>query len=242
MSAQQREALSRGQMSTTTGSPARISPKPDSCPLADCAPWETIASSGSSQPCSSHTACIAARTSSEVSPGRSSWISERATPMAASAAFCARRMPASSNSFLTRRRRWNSSSSIVSSIPFARRWSATNSGNSGGTVASVMRSACTARRQISASRCTWSRPEAIRSSWPSVAGSMISIPWAETWAASSTETVAARRPSFSRYRNGSPIPAGISWKSVAELLRRSVDQDGDAITSRRASTVGTWRT
>ena len=62
MSAQQREALSLGQMSTSTGSPARISPKPDSCPLADCAPWETMTSSGNSQPCSSHSACIAART------------------------------------------------------------------------------------------------------------------------------------------------------------------------------------
>jgi hypothetical protein len=30
------------------------------------------------------------------------------------------------------------------------------------------------------------------------------------------ETVAARRPSSSRYRKGSPMPAGISWKSVAD--------------------------
>ena len=62
-------------MSTTTGSPAPISPEPESCPIADCGPWETIASSDSSQPCSSATACIAARTSSEVSPARSSRIS-----------------------------------------------------------------------------------------------------------------------------------------------------------------------
>ena len=39
-------------MSTTTGSPAPISPWPDSWPIAACAPWETITSSGSSQPCS----------------------------------------------------------------------------------------------------------------------------------------------------------------------------------------------
>ena len=46
---------------------------------------------------------------------------------------------------------------------------------------------------------------------------MISMPCAETLSASSTETVAARRPSFSRYRNGSPMPAGTSWNSVAEI-------------------------
>ncbi len=48
---------------------ARSRPEPESCPIADCAPWETIASSDSSQPCSSQTAAIAARTSSEVRPG-----------------------------------------------------------------------------------------------------------------------------------------------------------------------------
>ena len=46
-------------MSTTTGSPARISPEPESCPSAAWAPWETIASSDSSQPCSYAVACIA---------------------------------------------------------------------------------------------------------------------------------------------------------------------------------------
>ena len=37
------------------------------------------------------------------------------------------------------------------------------------------------------------------------------------------------------------MPAGTSWKSVGGDLGRSVDQDGDGITSRRASTFGTWR-
>jgi hypothetical protein len=46
---------------------------------------------------------------------------------------------------------------------------------------------------------------------------MSSIPCAATFDASSTDTVAARRPSFSRYRNGSPMPSGISWNSVAEI-------------------------
>ena len=59
---------SRGQMSTITGSPAPISPWPASCPIAPCAPWETITSSGRSQPRASHASCIAARTSSLVTP------------------------------------------------------------------------------------------------------------------------------------------------------------------------------
>ena len=60
------------------------------------------------------------------------------------------------------------------------------------------------------------QPSAIRSSWPSACGSIVSIPCGVTLCASSTETVAARRPLASRYRNGSPMPAGISWNSVAE--------------------------
>ena len=37
-------------------------------------------------------------------------------------------------------------------------------------------------------------------------------------------------------------PGGDLVEERRRVLRRSVDQDGDAITSRRASTVGTWRT
>ena len=70
MSAQQREALSRGQMSTTTGSPSPSGPWPGSWPAAPWAPGATITSSGSSQPCSSQTSCIAARTASDVVAAR----------------------------------------------------------------------------------------------------------------------------------------------------------------------------
>ena len=59
MSAQQREALSRGQMSTMTGAPRAIGPEPDSCPCR-LRPEDTMTSSGSSASRSSQTACIAA--------------------------------------------------------------------------------------------------------------------------------------------------------------------------------------
>ena len=52
--------------------------------------------------------------------------SSRAASIAASAARWARRIPASSASFFTRRRRTKCSRSAVTSIPFARRWSATS--------------------------------------------------------------------------------------------------------------------
>ena len=113
MSAQQRERLSRGQMSTTTGAPRAIGPCPDSWPIADCGPEETMTSSGSSQPCSSAMACMAQRTSSEVSPSRSSWTRSRATAMHASAAAWARSMPSSSGPRLSRRRRMKASGSTT---------------------------------------------------------------------------------------------------------------------------------
>ena len=50
MSAQQREARSRGQMSTTTGSPGRSGPEPELCPSAPAAPPATITSRGRSRP------------------------------------------------------------------------------------------------------------------------------------------------------------------------------------------------
>ena len=62
MSAQQRDALSRGQMSIRTTSPRSIGPEPSSWPTADCAPWATIAVSGSSASCSAQTRCISSRT------------------------------------------------------------------------------------------------------------------------------------------------------------------------------------
>ena len=37
------------------------------------------------------------------------------------------------------------------------------------------------------------------------------MPWALTFSASSTLTVAARRPSTSAYRNGSMMFAGVAW-------------------------------
>ena len=119
MSAQQRDSRSRGQMSTTTASPAASAPKPDSCPSADWGPWATITSPGRSHPRSSQASVIAARISSDVRPGRSSWIRSAATAIAASAAFCARRMPASWASVFARRRSTNASGS-TSSVHAAR--------------------------------------------------------------------------------------------------------------------------
>jgi hypothetical protein len=194
MSAQQRDARSRGQMSTTTGSPAASAPYPDSWPSADWPPWATITSPGRSQSCSSQTAIIAARISSDVRPGRSSRISVAATPIAASAAFCARRMPSSCAGVFCRRRSTNASLSTSSVTPLARRWSATASGKSGGTIA---RSSPSSRhaRSVTSSATSWrGRPAASSASAPSVAGSRMSMPSAATLSASSTPTVAARRP------------------------------------------------
>ena len=95
MSAQQRDSRSRGQMSIRTMPPRSIGPWPSSWPEADCAPWATIAVSGSSASCSLQTACMRSRTCSHVSPAGSSRSSSAAAPIAASAAAWARRMPAS---------------------------------------------------------------------------------------------------------------------------------------------------
>ena len=119
MSAQQREALSRGQMSIRTMPPRSIGPEPSSWPEADCAPWATIAVSGSSAPRPLQTSCMRSRTCSHVSPAGSSRSSSAAAPIAASAAACARRMPASWASVLRRRRRSKAWSSTVSVDPRA---------------------------------------------------------------------------------------------------------------------------
>src|SRR5215217_1290562 len=214
MSAQQRDSRSRGQMSTTTGSPAAIAPWPDSCPTAAWAPWETITSSGRSQPCSSQTAFIAARTPSLVRSSPPARISRAAAPIAASAAFCARRNPSSCAAVLTRRRPTNADWSTRSSMPAARRWSATATGKPNGTIAEAIPSCRTARSATSTCSCSGATPPATSSSLPSALGSMISIPGAAARAlsASSTEITPARRPSTSAYRNGSTMPAGTAWK------------------------------
>ena len=72
--------------------------------------------------------------------------SSRAASIAASAARWARRIPAISASFFTRRRRTNCSRSAVTSIPLARRWSATNSGKVDGTAARSIPKRRVARR------------------------------------------------------------------------------------------------
>ena len=67
----------------------------------------------------------------------------------ASAAFCARRMPASSCGDFARRRSSKKRWSTSSSIPFARRWSATPSGNQRGTTARSTPRSRTTRRASS---------------------------------------------------------------------------------------------
>ena len=211
--------------------------------MADCAPWETITSSGSSQPCSSHTACIAARTSSEVSPGRSSRISERATPIAASAAFCARRMPSSSNSFLTRRRR--DELVVVDGQLDAVRAQVVGDEQRelrrDGRLGDAQRAARRAGRSRPRA-CTRSRPAAIRSSWPSVAGSMTSTPCADDLGGVQHGDRRRAAAVVLQVQERVADAGGDLVEERRGVLGRSVDQDGDGITSRRASTVGTWRT
>ena len=202
MSAQQREALSRGQMSTTTGSPGAIGPEPDSCPIADCAPWETITSSGSSQPCSSRPRCIAARTSSLVRPGAQLADQRRARrAIAASAAFWARRMPSSCARGLDPPA---ADELVVVDRQLDRRRRAGGRRRRAGTraarAARRCRARCAARSASSASIvAAASSPGAISSSRPSVAGSMTSMPVrARPCRRRARRDGAARRPSASR--------------------------------------------
>ena len=74
------------------------------------------------------------------------------------------------------------------------------------------RAARHARSAISTVSAVRVTPAAISSSAPSAEGSSTSIPCARTLSASSTLTVATRRPSVSAYRNGSTIPSGMAWK------------------------------
>ena len=110
MSAQQREARSRGQMSTTTGSPAR------DLAGAGLVPDRRLRAVGDDHVVGQLAAVLLAdglhrgahrprRSARAAARGSAA----RATAIAASAAFCARRMPASSASVLARRRRTNSS-------------------------------------------------------------------------------------------------------------------------------------
>src|SRR5204863_157010 len=110
-------------------------PAPPWWPMADWGPCETMNSS-LEQPWSMKVCAIAALSCSEVS-GRpfAPRNSSAATAIPASAAFCARRTPASSCSFLTRRRSAKKSRSAESSTPSARRRSAKPTAKVCGTTA-----------------------------------------------------------------------------------------------------------
>ena len=145
MSAQQPVSSSRGQRSIWIGRCAGSGPVPASWPKP-CQTPATMTSAGAGAPCAAQASRSAARTVSASSgrpstTSRSPWIpAERSTAAAAaipaSAAFCARRMPAISAPDFTRRRSANASWSGVSVTPSARSRSATASGKSGSTSAS----------------------------------------------------------------------------------------------------------
>ena len=165
-------SATRGRAARCRRSPARrpaISPWPDSWPARALRAGATITSSGSSQPCSSATACIAARTSSAVSPapqladqvGAGAHAGVRGLLRAADAVELVRRLgpPAQHEQVLV--------DASARGRP-SRRWSATKSGNSGGTAARVdAQLAARARRAISASICDAREPASSSSSRPS---------------------------------------------------------------------------
>ena len=116
MSAKQPVSRSRGKRSRKTGSPGAIGPGPISWPTAVCGPCETMNSSADA-PCAVNACSTASLSRSQVSGSPSSVSvpfsrsaarsSSRAAAIPASAARCARRIPASSASFFTRRRSTN---------------------------------------------------------------------------------------------------------------------------------------
>ena len=143
-----------------------------------------MTSGGAGAPRSAHAARSAALTCSAVtgvpsmtilSPSGTAWRSTAAAAaIPASAAFCARRIPASSASDFARRRNAKVSWSGVSVRPSARRRSATASGKSGSTSASRTPIFAIAREISSSS--IWSRgiPLSSSSKKPTSAHSMIS--------------------------------------------------------------------
>ena len=120
MSAKQPESRSRGKRSRQIGSSGAIGPEPMSWPTAVCEPCETMNSSAKA-PLAVNACSTASLIRSQVSCSPSSsrlpfWrtaarSSSRAASIAASAACWARRIPAISASFFTRRRRANCSRS-----------------------------------------------------------------------------------------------------------------------------------
>ena len=176
------------------------------------------------------TACIAARTSSEVSPARSSWISARGDAhrrvgglLGAADALELRRRSS------RRRRSTNALGVDVSSMPPARRWSADEERELGRD-AGALDAELAARRAapISASIVQPVAAAASSSSRPSVGGSRISMPCGVDLVARR-----ARRPSP---RGGRRAPGtGTGRRSRRDLVEqvgassgRAVDQDGDA--------------
>ena len=83
---------------------------------------------------------------------------------------------------------------------------------------------------------------ATSSSRPSVAGSTTSTPCGVTLSASSTETAADAAPVVLQVQERVADPGWDLVEQRGRDLGRPVDQDGDGITSNRASTSGTWRT
>ena len=230
-------------MSTITGAPAGISPDPDSCPSADCAPWETITSAGSSQPCSSATADIAARTSSDVRPGRSSRISVAATPIAASAAFCARRMPSSSAAGLH-------APALDELVVVDGQLQAVRAHVVGDEQRELRRHR---GRRRSPARARRAGPARRRCRAPLLLG-RVSSSRPERARVDHLDAVRRDVDRVEHRDRGDPAAVVLQveervadpGRDLVEQRRRGlgrrVDQDGDGITSKRASTSGTWRT
>ena len=116
------------------------------------------------------------------------------TAIARSAARWARRIPSISVCVFTRRLVTNTSGSTNSSIPFARRWSARPTGNSGGMIARAdAHLLARAARQLELDLVA-ADPAENSSSAPRSYGSRTSMPNGLTLCWSSTVTVAPRLP------------------------------------------------
>ncbi len=244
MSAQQRDSRSRGQMSTTTGSPAASAPWPDSCPSADCAPWATITSPGRSQPCSSQRSRHRRPDVLGREPGRSSRIRSAATRhrgvgglLRAPDAGQLRRRSSPAGAVT------NASGSTSSTTPPARRWSATASGNSGGTIARSRPSSRHARSAISSVQLVAADAVGQQLVGAELRGvehvdperaDLVGVEHAD-----GRHAAAVRLGVQERVDDPRPGSRG-TGRATCRGRRRSAGQ-ARGISSRRASTSGTWR-
>jgi len=181
-------------------------------------------SGGAGAPSAAQAVRTASRTVSAVSSspswrrcppaGAAPRINRSAAAIPASAAPCARRMPASSAAVLTRRRPSSVSGSTVSLTPAARRRSATATGRSDGTPAASTPHSASARTTTSSSASRRAKPPSMRSKSPSSSmrakrapGSTSAIRARSSWLVRTNAC-----PSRSTKRNGSRISSGTSCR------------------------------